>query len=309
MSYNLPKQNLFNNLLDKSAKSQYNRSHSFLHDFSHFMMNNNIITTNETYLTPRQAAGILNVSLSTLKKLIYSGKIRTIKTPGGHHRINRENLLRPTSNHLSSRIKPAFSSRSLFAMASGFVYLLESRLIFCKGHSSKVAEISLSLAKKMNFSSSKQQRVYLAALLHDIGKFLISESILNKHDQLSQIEYEELKKHPLVGGDFLSTIESLKDLAPIVKQHHERFDGAGYPEGLKANAILPEARIISLAEAFACMTAKDSYSKTFDVSEAIGVIEKNANTQFDPQITEVFLKIYRDGKSSKPRGELITCKS
>ncbi len=263
-------------------------------------MINKYSETPKLCLTPREAAAILNVSLSTLKKLIYRGEISTFKTPGGHHRISREELLRSMHNNLSLTADKT-ANKSLSVITNAFVYLLERKLIFCKGHSAKVADISLAIANEMGFSRLKQQRIYLAALMHDIGKFLISESILNKQDGLSPEEYLEIKKHPLLGSDFLNSIEILQDLATIVRQHHERFDGSGYPHGLKADEILPEAKIISLAETFVCMTAENSYHKSYSIPDAICMIQKNAGTQFDPRVVEVFLKLSKTEKISKSR--------
>ena len=245
------------------------------------------------FLTPNQAARLLNISLSTLKKFIYSGRIRTLKTPGGHHRIRKSDLFRMLSAGSALVPSGALKDKTLLGISKGFVYLLEKRQKFCQGHADSVARLSLKIAQRLNFSSAQMLRLQLASLLHDVGKLAINENILNKKDGLSDKEYAIIKTHPLLGEEVANSIKQLRGLSPIIRQHHERCDGQGYPDGLKRDEICSEARIIALSEAFQCMTSKDSYRKPLSRKEAIEEIKTNAVGQFDPKIVEIFLKIYK----------------
>ncbi|RKY27682.1 MAG: hypothetical protein DRP61_03665 [Candidatus Omnitrophota bacterium] len=248
----------------------------------------------DNFLTSRQAAHFLNISLSTLKKFIYSGRIKTLKTPGGHHRIRKDDLFKMIDAGAPPVPSDALKDKTLLGIFKGLVNLLEKRQKFCRGHANSVAKISLKIAQKLKFSSEQMERLHLASLLHDIGMLSIDESILNKETKLNNKEYSIIKTHPLLGEEVVKSLRQFKRLSIIIRQHHERYDGAGYPDGLKKDAICPEAKVISLAEAFACMTARDSYRKPLSEKEAIGEIKRNAARQFDPQMVEIFLKIYKN---------------
>jgi len=245
------------------------------------------------FLTPNQAAHFLNVSLSTLKKFIYLGRIKTLKTPGGHHRIRKSDLFKMINGDSAPGPSSFFKDKTLLGISRGFVNLMEKRQKFCHGHANSVAKISLKIAQRLKFSPQQTDRLHLAALLHDIGMLAIDANILNKETDLNDKEYSIIKTHPLLGEEVASSNKQFERLSIIIRQHHERYDGAGYPDGLKNDGICPEAKIVSLAEAFSCMTAGDSYRKPLSQKEAIEQIKINAARQFDPQMVEIFLKIYK----------------
>ncbi|MDD4938660.1 MAG: HD domain-containing protein [Candidatus Omnitrophica bacterium] len=246
------------------------------------------VDESEIFLTPLQAAGILNISLCTLKKFIYTGKLKTLKTPGGHHRILRKDLFL-LSNSVSDPSHGSAEKQPAFSIASALINALEAKRVFCRGHSSLAAEISRKVGEKLKLEPVVTERLYLAALLHNIGLLSVRENILNKQFPLTDDEYSELKIHPERGERMASSIEPIKDISGIIRQHHERFDGKGYPDGLKAKAISIEAGIISVADAFITMTAPDSYKpKAISKKEAIEEVLINSGTQFDPEIAAAF---------------------
>ncbi|MFH0838664.1 MAG: HD domain-containing phosphohydrolase [Candidatus Omnitrophota bacterium] len=245
---------------------------------------------NNVFMTPAQAARLLHVSLATLKKFIYSGKLNTLKTPGGHHRILRNDLFAMLHSKFSSESSGSLTDGSLSEVTKNLVSSLEEKYKFCRGHATKVAKISLKIAEKLEYSQKEREKLYIASLLHDIGMLGIKRSILNKPSPLSDKEYTVIKTHPALGEEITSSIEQYKELPAIIRQHHERYDGKGYPDGLKNEEITPEAKIINVADAFTCMTAKDSYKKPLTEKEALQEIEKNSGMQFDPHIVKVFLK-------------------
>lgn len=168
--------------------------------------------------------------------------------------------------------------------------------LYTGNHSQSVKNISLLIAQELNLSDIQQRELEIAASLHDIGKMAISDSIINKAGKLSESEYKIIKTHSIAGERILSSIDSFKNIKIIVRHHHERFDGKGYPDGLKGKEISLEARIIGLADAYDAMTSDRSYKKTMKMEEVIDEIKKCSGTQFDPELVDIFLKIIKTTK-------------
>ncbi|MGH4038647.1 MAG: HD domain-containing phosphohydrolase [Sphaerochaeta sp.] len=169
-------------------------------------------------------------------------------------------------------------------MVLSLTRLLEIHDEYTKDHSQKVATISKKIATEMGLSESKILQVYYAGLVHDIGKIIIPKEIINKPGKLSDDEYDIVKKHPSYAFEVLSNSKELFSIANIVLQHHERWDGNGYPNGVKIDNIAMEARIIAVADSYDAMTSDRSYRKAFSKKEAIEEIRRNAGKQFDPAI-------------------------
>lgn len=249
---------------------------------------------NDIYITSSEAAKILNISLATLKKFIYQGKIRTLKTPGGHHRILKSDLFKMVSPKVTAEPLAITVNKSNSEIIEEFMDLTKSRQSFLKNHSITVSKLSLQIAQAFQLSASQFYRVYLAALLHDIGLLKIKESVINKKGPLSESEYGLIKTHPVIGEDIANSAPQLREISGIIRQHHERYDGTGYPDGLRDDQICIEARIIGVSEAFACMTAADSYKKTLSQEEALKEIETKSGTQFDSGVAKVFVGLFKN---------------
>jgi diguanylate cyclase (GGDEF)-like protein/PAS domain S-box-containing protein/putative nucleotidyltransferase with HDIG domain len=157
-------------------------------------------------------------------------------------------------------------------------------------HSKRVSELSAKFAKALGMNSREVEEIKTTGWLHDIGKVAISESILNKTGKLDNEEWTEIKRHPEIGYRILSTVNEMAELADIVLVHHERWDGKGYPQGLKGEEIPLNGRIIAVADAFDAMTRQRTYREVLSDEDAIEEIRKNAGTQFDPDIVEVFIE-------------------
>ncbi len=173
---------------------------------------------------------------------------------------------------------------------------------YTHGHTARVTALSLEIAKKLSannkniFDDKFFDLLHIAALLHDIGKIGISESILNKEGTLNDDEKKKMQEHPVLGTAILQPIKELEDAILGVKYHHERYDGSGYPEGLKGKQIPLIASIISAADSFDAMTTDRPYRRRLSKEEAIKEIKLETGKQFDPQIADALVELYRENK-------------
>lgn len=170
-------------------------------------------------------------------------------------------------------------------------YTVEAKDPYTRGHSDRVSEYSVLIGEKMGLPEENIKTLRVGGLFHDIGKIGIPDSILLKTDKLSDDEYSEIKNHPSIGAHILGAASIFKNIIPIVKHHHERFDGRGYPSGLKGDEIPFLARIAAVADTFDAMTSKRSYRNALDLQFVKEEIQRCKGTQFDPQIADVFLDI------------------
>lgn len=155
-------------------------------------------------------------------------------------------------------------------------------------HSKRVSQICQWIGKELGLSEIEVSRLKVAGLLHDIGKIAIEEGILNKPGKLTQCEWEQIKRHPDIGYRILSTSHEMVDIADCILAHHERWDGSGYPKGLKGEAIPRVARIIALADSYDAMISERPYRNAFSEEQALKEIRKNSGSQFDPEISKIF---------------------
>lgn len=170
-------------------------------------------------------------------------------------------------------------------------FTVEAKDAYTRGHSDRVAEYSELIGKELGLSEADLKTLKIGGLFHDIGKIGIPDSILLKTTKLDDDEYSEIKNHPAIGAHILSNATIFKDIIPIVKHHHERYDGNGYPGRLKGEDIPYLARIATIADAFDAMTSKRSYRDSLPLDVVRNEIEKNMGLQFDPEIAKVFLHI------------------
>ena len=173
-------------------------------------------------------------------------------------------------------------------------YTVEAKDTYTRGHSDRVSEYSVLIGKKLGLNEEDIRRLRIGGLFHDIGKIGVPDSILQKNGKLSDDEYSEIKNHPTIGVHILSSASMFQDILPIVKHHHERYDGRGYPSQLKGEDIPYLARIAAVADAFDAMTSRRVYRDSLPIDVVITEIEKNKGTQFDPNIAEAFLEILKN---------------
>ncbi|HOV79281.1 MAG TPA: HD domain-containing protein [Bacillota bacterium] len=177
---------------------------------------------------------------------------------------------------------------------------IEKRDPYTWGHTQRVTNYSAAIGKTLGLSKLEIERLALAAMLHDIGKIGIRDSILLKKGKLTTEEFEEVKMHTIYAEEILEHIKHFKDIVPAVKHHHERYDGTGYPERLRGENINVMARIISIADAFDAMTTDRPYRKRLLLDSALYELKNNAGTQFDPVMVEAFFSAY-DSRNILPK--------
>jgi putative two-component system response regulator len=161
---------------------------------------------------------------------------------------------------------------------------------YTRGHSDRVRRMSLKIAISLGFSEERIEILEYGALLHDIGKIGIKDEILGKPGPLTPEEYQTIQEHPLIGVKIVEGIEFFKDKILMIRNHHEHFDGKGYPDGLAGEAIPLEARIIAVPDAFDAMASLRSHRKAMSLENVLLEMEKYKGKQFDPNILEIFLK-------------------
>lgn len=169
--------------------------------------------------------------------------------------------------------------------------VLDAKDPYTAGHSERVARIAVLLGKQMGLSQALIGDLFLAGLIHDIGKIGVRDEVLWKPGKLTPQEYEEIKQHPVIGERIVASIEPFRRLCPAVRHHHERYDGAGYPDGLSGEAIPMLARVLGLADALDAMMSPRRYRPARSPIEIDGVVTQESSKQFDPVVVSAFMQI------------------
>ncbi|MGH9750757.1 MAG: HD domain-containing phosphohydrolase, partial [Candidatus Polarisedimenticolia bacterium] len=172
---------------------------------------------------------------------------------------------------------------------------------YTRGHSERVNRYAVMLAKQLGLGKKEIREVYIASLFHDIGKIGIEDKILRKPAVLTDEEYTIMKQHPDKGAQMLSKIPAMKDLIPGMRFHHERWDGSGYPMGLKADQIPLAARIVAVADAFDAMTTNRPYQKGMPFDKAVARLYELSDRAFDRRVVSAFAEVYKEGKILEPQ--------
>lgn len=173
---------------------------------------------------------------------------------------------------------------------------IEAKDYYTRGHSDRVTRYAVDIAQEMKLPEKEIEIIKRAGILHDLGKLGIDDAILRKPGKLTNEEYNLVKKHSELGEYMLRPLKFLKDEKPIIRHHHERFDGTGYPDGLKGKAIPLGSSIIAVADAFDAMTSDRPYKPIYPMDKAVEELQRYSGTQFDPSVVETFLKLIKSDK-------------
>ena len=166
-------------------------------------------------------------------------------------------------------------------------------------HSEVTAHYSAQIAMALGLPPDEIENIRTASLLHDLGKIGISAEILLKSSKLTKEEFEQIKKHPQIGANIIKPIKIMHNTIPLILYHHERWDGKGYPAGLKGEKIPMGARIIAIAEVYVALTSNLPWRKAYSKKEAMEIIKKGSGTQFDPKVVNALLNILKEEKNQR----------
>jgi putative nucleotidyltransferase with HDIG domain len=230
--------------------------------------------------TPRKRLGVLHLDRSPWQKPFTMDDLHLADALAAHVSAGIE-----SAQLLRKERKLFHSTITLLAQA------VELRDEYTGGHTARVTKYAIMLAHQMGVSAADLDLIRIGTPLHDIGKIGIDDAILRKPDRLTPEEFEAMKLHTVKGAEILATVPDLHPVIPIVRSHHERWDGAGYPDGLVAEGIPPLARIVAVADAFDAMTSDRPYRKGMPVDKAFVEVENHAGRQFDPACARAFLAL------------------
>ena len=211
--------------------------------------------------------------------------------------IREANMIYQKSNEQKIRFleeKQASSRRMVLQTSEALASAIDAKDAYTNGHSLRVAKYSAMIADRAGMNEEECEVIYIAGLLHDVGKIGIPDSLIGKETKLTDKEFEQIKQHPIIGREILSKLDASPDICLGASYHHERFDGKGYPQGLRGAEIPEVARIIAVADAYDAMTSKRSYRNSKSQEYARNEIAKGAGTQFDPKFALIMLKIIEE---------------
>ncbi len=171
---------------------------------------------------------------------------------------------------------------------------VEEKDHYTQGHSMRVCELSCKLAKRLGLSDKRIENLRIAAMLHDVGKIGIDENILNKPGRLTDEEYEKIKEHPEIGARIIKEVSFLKSAANIILRHHERFDGKGYPDGIKGDEISIESGILCVVDVFDALTSDRPYRQAMTLEESLNIVKRDTGIFFKPEIAREFVKMIEE---------------
>ena len=194
--------------------------------------------------------------------------------------------------HLYQKIQDSY-----FEIVKALAQAIEAKDPYTHGHSEGVMKYAVLIAQKLGLQEREKESLRYAAILHDIGKIGVRGIVLNNPNGLTSDEYNEVKKHPLIGEGIIKPIELLQPIRPLMRHHHEWYNGKGYPDGLSGENIPLGARILAVADAYDAMKSDRPYRKALTEETAIQELKRGSGTQFEPKIVEVFLKILKQNLS------------
>jgi putative nucleotidyltransferase with HDIG domain len=225
------------------------------------------------------------------------------REPGFRFTSDDVRLLSTIANHATIAVGniELFSSlqEAYIATVRALAAAVDAKDPYTRGHSDRVSDYSMSIAERLDLSTEQRTALEMAAYLHDIGKIGIREEILLKPGRLSDDEMAQMRHHPLIGANILKPVAFPWAIAPIVRHHHEHWDGRGYPAGLRGEEIPLLARILTAADAYEAMTSDRPYRRGRSADEAVAELKRCSGTQFDPRVVDAFISVLKAEESDR----------
>ena len=228
--------------------------------------------------------------------LLFTNIVRTIQ---------KIHMVEEKRHHLELEIEKKQNKKITLQMMESLSTTIEAKDEYTRGHSRRVAQYAALIAENLGWSNEEIQSLKNCAYLHDIGKIGIPDQILNKPGKLTNEEFNLIKQHTTIGQDILKDITIIPHIDEVTRSHHEHYDGTGYPDGLKGNEIPIQARVIALADSYDAMNSRRIYRNALSHGRIYHEIQMNAGTQFDPDITKVFLKLMDNGSLYNLEHEIL----
>lgn len=238
-------------------------------------------------------SSFLAVPLVKEERIIGALIVSNKKRSGHLFKKEDERLMVTLSNHIAIALQTAALYQNLkdlfISTVKSLVRAVDAKDRYTSGHSERVMKYSLAIGREMGLDEKTTENLGLSSLLHDVGKIGVKESILSKPGRLSSVEIRHVRRHPAIGVKIVETIKNSSDLIQGIQDHHERFDGKGYPCRLKGKAISLAGRIIAVADTYDAITADRPYQKKYSEKEVLFEIKRGALSQFDPKVVKAFI--------------------
>jgi putative nucleotidyltransferase with HDIG domain len=221
---------------------------------------------------------------------------RELEIANRSYRRNLEQMVDERTDSLQRSMKKL--ENAMNGIVRAIAHTVETRDPYTAGHQRRVADLAVALAGAVGFERDKIEAVRMAAIIHDLGKISVPAEILSKPSRLTVNEFNLIKEHPQVGYDILKDIEFPWEIATMVYQHHEKLDGSGYPLGLSGGQILPESRVLTVADVVEAMASHRPYRPGLGIEMALDEIQKNKGRLYDPEVTAACHALFKDGRFS-----------
>jgi HD-GYP domain-containing protein (c-di-GMP phosphodiesterase class II) len=262
--------------------------------------NDKRFNANVDRVTGYETRSMIVVPVASKERML--GVLQAINKREGHFTDDDLDMLATLANQVGTAIENALlyleQRETFLGVTMAFAEALEKRDNYTGGHTRRVCEYSMAIARQMQLSEEQLKELHLSAILHDIGKIGVPDRVLQKPGKLDPEEFAEMKSHPVLGSEILEHVKSLRAMIGGVRNHHENYDGSGYPDRKKGENIPLIGRIIAVADSFDAMTSTRPYRTALSHETALKELATYSGRQFDPDIVVAFMEVYKEGNLS-----------
>jgi HD-GYP domain-containing protein (c-di-GMP phosphodiesterase class II) len=250
--------------------------------------------------TGYETRNMIVVALASKDRMV--GVLQAINKKEGHFTDDDLDILQTLANQVGTAIENALlyqeQRETFLGVTMAFAEALEKRDNYTGGHTRRVCEYSMAIARYMKLPEKQLEELHLSAILHDIGKIGVTDRVLQKPGRLDPDEFNEMNRHPVLGSEILEHVKALRAMIGGVRHHHEKYDGSGYPDQKKGDEIPLMGRIIAVADSFDAMTSTRPYRTALSHETALNELKIYSGKQFDPEVVEAFMEVYYKGELS-----------